>query len=128
MQNINSLKTIWYSHDFNIDKRLNLVDHSIISGLANTNYWEQIINNVLLIRNEKLPSEAIKSLVVGPSILECASVLMLTLYLYILNNYGDDNFNLIFSKPSLKFILQNLNTKNSIHFFHDNKSNLIKVI
>ena len=107
MQNINTLKTIWYSQDFNIEKKLKLVNHSIISGLANTNYWEKIITNVLLIRNEKLPSEAIKSLVVGPSILECASVLMLTLYLYILNNYGDDNFNLIFSKPALKFILQN---------------------
>ena len=86
MQNINTLKIIWYSQDFNIEEKLKLVDHSIISGLANTNYWERIINNVLLIRNEKLPSEAIKSLVVGPSILECASVLMLTLYLYILNN------------------------------------------
>ena len=107
MQNINTLKTIWYSQDFNIEKKLKLVDHSIISGLANTNYWEKIITNVLLIINEKLPSDAIKSLVVGPSILECASILMLTLYLYILNNYGDDNFNLIFSKPALKFILQN---------------------
>jgi DNA replication protein DnaC len=107
MLKINLSKKILYSDEFNITNRLGLIDHSIISGTINYLYWKNIKNNIIVCNNSVKPSDALNSLLVGPSILECATTLMLSLYIYILNNYGIEKFNQVFDKPALKFLLSN---------------------
>ena len=74
----------------------------------NPKYWESnTAYNIFAIKDNVLPSDAIRAWFNGPTIAECANTIQASIYLSILNIFGDEKFNKRFSNPISQFILTN---------------------
>ena len=103
---------LWYSSDYaNIVNRND--DSNQFIGFTNKKFWdittsiflkEQTVSFFLINENIK-PSDALKSFIIGPTFCECANVIQVTFYNYILNLIGENKFNELFGNILTPFII-----------------------
>ena len=103
---------MWYSIDYSrlINKN---DDNRSFFGLSNKYYWAIGVarenGNSLLSYFQSYdyikPSDALKSFIIGPTFLECANAIQVTIYHHILNIVGEDKFNYLFGNLLTPFII-----------------------
>ena len=103
---------MWYSIDYSrlINKN---DDIRSIFGLSNKYYWDIGVarenGNSLLSYFQSYdyikPSDALKSFIIGPTFLECANAIQVTIYHHILNIVGEEKFNYLFGNLLTPFII-----------------------
>ena len=96
---------LYYKSDYS--KHIRAVEDNMFLP-PNPKYWESnTAYNIFAIKDNVLPSDAIRAWFNGPTIAECANTIQASIYLSILNTYGDDIFNKRFANPVSQFILTN---------------------
>jgi hypothetical protein len=103
---------MWYSIDYS--RLINKNDDNIsFAGLSNKYYWDLNVERVngtsLLSYFQSFdyikPSDALKSFIIGPTFLECANAIQVTIYHNILNIVGEEKFNYLFGNLLTPFII-----------------------
>jgi len=103
---------MWYGSDYSKLANQNDDSNQFI-GFANKNYWNITVSthydNDLVSYFQSLdyikPSDALKSFILGPTFTECANVIQVTIYHYILNLVGEVVFNNLFGNLLTPFII-----------------------
>ena len=100
----------YYNDDFiKLNDKHSLVKMDLINGIANNFYWDNAKNSTTfkLMKNIK-PSVGLKSLINGPTIADCGNVLQVSLYIYIMQLFGEEKFDQVFSKSIIQFIITSI--------------------
>lgn len=103
---------MWYAIDYSrlINKN---DDNRSFFGLSNKYYWDIGVareNGTSLLSYFQSfdyikPSDALKSFIIGPTFLECANAIQVTIYHHILNIVGEEKFNYLFGNLLTPFII-----------------------
>ena len=77
-----------------------------INGLANSNFWDaRYHGSFFKLKDGALPSSALKSFFQGLTFPDCGNLIQATIYLHILNKYGDSVFNTVFGFPNAQLLI-----------------------
>lgn len=104
---------MWYAIDYSRIINGNDENKQFI-GISNKFYWD--MEEVAIINGSSLlsyfqsydyikPSDALKSFIIGPTFLECANAIQVTIYHHILNIVGEEQFNYLFGNLLTPFII-----------------------
>ena len=103
---------MWYAIDYS--RIINKDDENTqFFGLSNKYYWDIGVareNGTSLLSYFQSydyikPSDALKSFIIGPTFLECANAIQVTIYHHILNIVGEEKFNYLFGNLLTPFII-----------------------
>ena len=103
---------MWYIIDYSRIINGDDENNSLI-GLSNEYYWDIRVareNGISLLSYFQSfdyikPSDALKSFIIGPTFLECANAIQVTIYHHILNIVGEEKFNYLFGNLLTPFII-----------------------
>ena len=101
---LNSNENLYYAHDY-IKMHPGALWPSIV-GLANIHYWDLTCSgHFFRTKPESKPTDAMVSLLQGPTMCDCGNAIQISIYLLILNTVGKDKFNTLFKSGLCNFII-----------------------
>ncbi len=92
------------------------------TGYASEDYFNKKGVFTFMLKDGKSPSEAVNTLIIGPSVLDCGNTTQLAYYKAILDVVGSEKFDVLFSDETFKLtITQNgiTDSKSPISYFSD---------